>query len=1030
MKFKLSLLTTALLASSFSVSAANYGEALQKSIYFYEAQQSGEIPDWNRTEWRGDSAMTDGADNNVDLTGGWYDAGDHVKFGFPMAATATMLAWGVVEYPEAYQGTGQLGHIQNNLRFVADYFVKAHTGTNEFYGQVGSGSVDHAWWGSAEVMQMERPSYKVDAANPGSDLTGETAAALAAISMVFAESDPDYSATLLQHAKELYTFADTYRGKYSDAITDATAFYNSWSGYQDELVWGAIWLYRATGDASYLDKAKEEYQYLSYEGQAKVYRSYKWAQAWDDKSYGSYVLMAKLTGDAEYRADAERWLDYWTTGFNGDKITYTPGGMAFLDTWGAARYTSNTSFVALVYSDYLKESDLDSTRAATYHNFAKGQLEYLLGENPLGISYQIGYGDYHPTKPHHRTAHGAWSNSMAEPVENRHLLVGALVGGPGDDDSWEDDRSDYIKNEVATDYNAGFTSAVARLWLDYGGEPIAEADFPAPEVRDDELYIEAKINSSGNRYIEISSLVHNHTAWYSRLTDELSFRYFVDLTEEFAAGYTLADIEVSSGYSQGSGISALKLWGDASDNIYYTEISFSGIDIYPGSQSDSRKEVQFRLSLPTNTNDPDWDNSTDPSYVGLTDEFSKTQKIALYDAGTLVWGEEPSPSCGADTGINCLPIATPSSEVTEFETAVAVTLTATDEDGSIAKYEIASEPANGSVSLTGDVATYTPAAGFSGSDSFTFIAIDDAGDSSEAATVSITVEAEIIPAVAITSPASGDQVTVGDTVAVMLDIDNAAGANVYLDGELVASREGNGSVNVTMPAEETVVTIDVVAVDDSGSEIDASASITLEVVAEVVLEPVVAITAPADGSEVTAGDSVDIDLVITDAAGANVYLNGALATSREGSGSVTLTMPDEAGTATVDVVAVDADGQEVEATASLTLTVIEDTTVPGEATCVLETPNVWNTGFVLNDIAVVNEGSQALESWTVRIDFNEPVSIVGSWNADVTLASDGMSATVTNLVYNGTVPVGELTTFGMQGSYSEGFTTPSCTFVE
>ncbi|WP_143735442.1 glycoside hydrolase family 9 protein, partial [Microbulbifer mangrovi] len=60
---------------SGSVLAANYGEALQKSIYFYEAQQSGPIPNWNRNEWRGDSAMDDGADNSVDLTGGWYDAG-------------------------------------------------------------------------------------------------------------------------------------------------------------------------------------------------------------------------------------------------------------------------------------------------------------------------------------------------------------------------------------------------------------------------------------------------------------------------------------------------------------------------------------------------------------------------------------------------------------------------------------------------------------------------------------------------------------------------------------------------------------------------------------------------------------------------------------------------------------------------------------------------------------------------------------------------------------------------------------------
>ena len=60
---------------------------------------------------------------------------------------------------------------------------------------------------------------------------------------------PTYADTLLTHAQQLYTFADTVRGKYSECITDAASYYKSWSGYKDELVWGAIWLYRATGDA-------------------------------------------------------------------------------------------------------------------------------------------------------------------------------------------------------------------------------------------------------------------------------------------------------------------------------------------------------------------------------------------------------------------------------------------------------------------------------------------------------------------------------------------------------------------------------------------------------------------------------------------------------------------------------------------------------------------------------------------------------------------------------------------------------------
>ena len=74
-------------------------------------------------------------------------------------------------------------------------------------------------------MNMNRPSYKVDSSHPGSDLTGETAASFASASILFKDEDPSYSEALLDHAKRLYDFADKYRGKYSDAITNAAGFY-------------------------------------------------------------------------------------------------------------------------------------------------------------------------------------------------------------------------------------------------------------------------------------------------------------------------------------------------------------------------------------------------------------------------------------------------------------------------------------------------------------------------------------------------------------------------------------------------------------------------------------------------------------------------------------------------------------------------------------------------------------------------------------------------------------------------------------
>ena len=63
----------------------DYAEALQNSMFFYEAQRSGQLAPDNPVDWRGDSDLSDGSGNGVNLTGGYHDAGDLVKFGLPQA---------------------------------------------------------------------------------------------------------------------------------------------------------------------------------------------------------------------------------------------------------------------------------------------------------------------------------------------------------------------------------------------------------------------------------------------------------------------------------------------------------------------------------------------------------------------------------------------------------------------------------------------------------------------------------------------------------------------------------------------------------------------------------------------------------------------------------------------------------------------------------------------------------------------------------------------------------------------------------
>jgi endoglucanase len=614
--------------------AYSYGEALQKSLWFYEAQRSGELPEDNRVNWRGDSGLKDGSDVGLDLTGGYYDAGDHVKFGFPMAFTTTMLAWGGLEFPEGYERAGQTKYLLRDVKWATDYFIKAHPSPDVLYGQVGGGGPDHGWWGPAEVMKMSRPAYKITSSCPGPDLAGETAAAMAASSLLFAQEDPAYSRTLLTHAKQLFSFADSTAGAgkvYSDCISDAAGYYRSYSGSTDELVWSAAWLYRATGDKSYLAKAESRYADLATSGQGSTTKSYAWTIDWDDKSYGAYVLLAMLTGEQKYIDDANRYLDWWTTGVGGAKVSYSPGGQAWLSQWGSLRYVANTSFMALAYSDWLRT---DATRKARYHDFAKRQIDYTLGDNPRESSFVVGFGKNPPRNVHHRTAHGSWTDNLNEPAQSRHILYGALVGGPGSaDDGYTDSRSDYQENEVATDYNAAFTGALARLTEEYGGTPVA--DFPVAEMPDiPEMVVEASVNAAGNDFVEIRALVRNRSAFPARALTNGSIRYYFTLD----AGTSASDVKVSSAYNQCKAPTGPTRH---SGSVYYVTIDCSGESIQPSGQSDHRREMQFRIAG-TKT----WDNSNDWSYKGMPTTPGSTpavtDRIPLYQGGTVIAGSGPT----------------------------------------------------------------------------------------------------------------------------------------------------------------------------------------------------------------------------------------------------------------------------------------------------------------------------------------------------------------------------------------------------
>ncbi|KAF8725544.1 hypothetical protein HU200_020077 [Digitaria exilis] len=469
----------------------DYALALKKSILYFKAQRSGVLPPNQRVTWRENSGLFDGKANGVDLVGGYYDAGDNVKFGLPMAFTVTMMSWGILEYGKEMAAAGELRNAMDAVKWGTDYFIKAHPEPDVLYGEVGDGDTDHSCWQRPEDMSTSRQAFRIDPQNPGSDLAGETAAAMAAASLVFRNTYPGYANLLLEHAKQLFTFADKYRGKYDASITVARNYYGSLSGYGDELLWAAAWLYEATEEGCYLE-------YLARNGDALGGTGWSINQfGWDVKYPGVQVMAAKflLQGRAgAHAATLERYhqnAEFFVCSCIGKgsvNVPRTPGGMMYHQRWNNLQFVTSASFLLTVYADYATKlpggnggggvrCPGGAARPYEILAFVRSQVNYILGDNPRGTSYMVGYGGRFPRQVHHRGAsivsfrknpsfvscQEGYSSWYPRQAGNPNVLDGAIVGGPDEYDDFADERNNYEQTEAATYNSAPLLGVLARL---------------------------------------------------------------------------------------------------------------------------------------------------------------------------------------------------------------------------------------------------------------------------------------------------------------------------------------------------------------------------------------------------------------------------------------------------------------------------------------------------------------------------------------------------------------------------------------
>ena len=337
-------------------------------------------------------------------------------------------------------------------------------------------------------MDTPRTVYKVDPGTPGSDVAAETAAALAAASLVFRKSDPAYASRLVARAKRVFEFADKHRGSYSTGLAaDVCPYYCSYSGYQDELLWGAAWLHRATKSPMYLSYIQTNGQVLGADESDNTF-------GWDNKHAGARVLIAKsflvqrLGALHEYKAHADGFICSMVPGTATDATQYTRGGLLFRLSDSNMQYVTSSAFLLLTYAKYLAFAKGTvrcgggvAVTPQRLRAIARRQVDYLLGSNPMGMSYMVGYGARYPRRIHHRAS--SLPSVAAHPGRigcsqgftalyaggaNPNVLVGAVVGGPDMQDRFPDERNDHEHSEPATYINAPLVGALAYLAHSYG----------------------------------------------------------------------------------------------------------------------------------------------------------------------------------------------------------------------------------------------------------------------------------------------------------------------------------------------------------------------------------------------------------------------------------------------------------------------------------------------------------------------------------------------------------------------------------
>lgn len=435
-----------------------------------------------------------GCDHSLDVTGGWYDAGDHGKYVVNSGITVWTLidaytrfgaayGDGTLPIPEAGNGVNDLlDEIRWNLDFMLAMQIPEGVTMDMPVGPLTrgeplvftptdvSGMAHHkthneVWTPLPYAPHTDDvPRYLYP---PSTAATLNLAAAAAIGARAWADVDVEYASRALAAAMRAYDAALANPDIYTPGTFDGGGGYGD-ADVSDEFYWAAAELYAATGDQRYLDDVRASPHFLGAPG---VEGSPTGSIAWPSVgALGTITLATVDTGlsDAERETArahlvtaADAYLEVRDS--EGYAIPFGPHDYV----WGSTSNLLNRAImIALAH---------EITGEARYREAVVDAMDYILGRNALDQSYVSGYGARPMRNPHHRFwAHAADPAFPLPPA-------GILSGGPNDQNMsdpiaqqmrgicapqacWADHIESYAMNEVAINWNAPLFWVAG--WLD------------------------------------------------------------------------------------------------------------------------------------------------------------------------------------------------------------------------------------------------------------------------------------------------------------------------------------------------------------------------------------------------------------------------------------------------------------------------------------------------------------------------------------------------------------------------------------